>query len=105
MNDFDYRLTTRVSGAAVSRPLDPLVMRFINKEELMTGNEDLTVQFYKILRMDQMKQLLKVKCNVCGKKHRRKSFCRRCDEIDCPCGYCPKRLGKCSACGGFMSEA
>lgn len=37
--------TTRVSGAAVSRPLDPLVMRFINKEELMTGNEDLTVQF------------------------------------------------------------
>ena len=26
--------TTRVSGAAVSRPLDPLVMRFINKEAL-----------------------------------------------------------------------
>lgn len=60
---------------------------------------------HKILRMDQMKQPLKVKCNVCGKKHRRKSFCRRCDEIDCPCGYCPKRLGKCSACGGSMSEA
>ena len=54
--------------------------------------------------MEQMKQPLKVKCNVCGKKHRRKSFCRRCDEIDCPCGYCPKRLGKCSACGGSMSE-
>ena len=29
MNDFDYRLTTRVSGAAVSRPLDPLVSRFL----------------------------------------------------------------------------
>ena len=40
-----WKITTRVSGAAVSRPLDPLVMRFINKEELMTGNEDLTVQF------------------------------------------------------------
>ena len=39
------RLTPRVSGAAVSRPLDPLVMRFINKEELMTGNEDFSVQF------------------------------------------------------------
>lgn len=38
-------LTPRVSGGAVCRPLDPLVMRFINKEELMTGNEDLTVQF------------------------------------------------------------
>jgi hypothetical protein len=25
-------ITTRVSGAAVSRPLDPLVMRFINKD-------------------------------------------------------------------------
>ncbi len=51
-----------------------------------------------------MKRPLKVKCNVCGKKHRRKSFCHRCDEIDCPCGYCPKRLGKCSACGGSMLE-
>ncbi|MDD5501765.1 MAG: hypothetical protein PHH57_08880 [Candidatus Omnitrophica bacterium] len=38
-------ITPRVSGGAVCRPLDPLVMRFINKEELMTGNEDLTVQF------------------------------------------------------------